>query len=203
MARGRISTSLLGDRVRSLRRERGMTLAVLAKESGISAATLSKLENGLTGLNLDNAIALSAAFHMPVSALLDDAGPASGACSVAHTQPSYSHSVDALDFKVLHDDLPGQRNVFWEVRVTAHSLEDFGPFHAHSGEEFLYVLSGQIKFVVDGRDSVTLKRGESVQFDSSLKHAYVSASKADAVILMANTVLQSGRSNPSLGRRRS
>ena len=37
----------LGERIRTLRKERGMTQAELAEKSGISRATLSKLENGL------------------------------------------------------------------------------------------------------------------------------------------------------------
>lgn len=36
----------LGETVKRLRKERGMTQEVLAKKSGISRATLSKLENG-------------------------------------------------------------------------------------------------------------------------------------------------------------
>jgi len=37
----------LGERIRTLRKQKGMTQAELAKEAGISRATLSKLENGL------------------------------------------------------------------------------------------------------------------------------------------------------------
>ena len=36
----------LGDRVKTLRKERGVTQESLAKKAGISRATLSKLENG-------------------------------------------------------------------------------------------------------------------------------------------------------------
>ena len=37
----------LGERIRTLRKQKGLTQAELAKEAGISRATLSKLENGL------------------------------------------------------------------------------------------------------------------------------------------------------------
>ena len=36
----------LGDTVKKLRKERGLTQEILAKKAGISRATLSKLENG-------------------------------------------------------------------------------------------------------------------------------------------------------------
>jgi transcriptional regulator with XRE-family HTH domain len=182
----------LGDRVRGLRRDHDMTLAQLAKKSGISAATLSKLENGLTGLTLDNVIRLAAAFGMPVSMLLNEPDPRTGAVSVSHEGSEQFHDVDQLGFHVLHYDLPLQRNVFWRVRVKAHSLKAFGPFHAHPGEEFFYVLSGRVKFHLRGRDPIVLKVGESVQFDSAIEHAYVSSSRADAVILMSNTIAHDG-----------
>jgi len=37
----------LGERIRTLRKQKGLTQAELAEKAGISRATLSKLENGL------------------------------------------------------------------------------------------------------------------------------------------------------------
>lgn len=188
MAKIRRTSRPLGERVKQLRTEHGMTLKQVSSASGISVSTLSKLENGQTGLSLDNVILLAAAFGMPVSILLNDAGTVSGEVSVSRAAGPYDHDVDQLDFKVLHDDLPGQSNVFWRVRVKSHSLEAFGPYHAHPGEEFFYVLVGRVKLFLQGREPIILKTGDSVLFDSSLEHAYVSMGKTDAQILMSNTI---------------
>ncbi len=185
-SRRKIST--LGERVRRLRRERGMTLSELAALSGISVATLSKLENGLTGLNLDNVIRLAGGFAMPVSILVNDTGLASGAYSVSRRGGAYSHEAKELDFQVLHNDLPAQRNIFWKVRVKSHSLAEFGPYHSHPGEEFFYVLEGRVRFLIRDRKPMQLGPGDSVQFDSALDHAYISAGDDDALILMSNTI---------------
>lgn len=190
MAKSQWTSRPLGERVRQMRAERRMTLKQVSAECGISVATLSKLENGQTGLNLDNIIRLAAGFGMPVSILLNEADPASGALSVARAGGYYNHDVDTMDFKVLHDDLPGQRNIFWKVRIKAHSPAEFGPLHAHPGEEFFYVLSGRMKLLLEGRDPIALRTGDSVQFDSSIGHAYVSQGKDDALILMSNTITE-------------
>jgi transcriptional regulator with XRE-family HTH domain len=184
----RRKVSTLGERVRRLRRERGMTLSALSALSGISVATLSKLENGLTGLNLDNVIRLAGGFAMPVSILVNDTGLASGAYSVSRRGGAYSHEAKELDFQVLHNDLPAQRNIFWKVRVKAHSLAEFGPYHSHPGEEFFYVLEGNVRFLIRDRKPMQLGPGDSVQFDSALDHAYISAGNEDALILMSNTI---------------
>ncbi|MEM7124443.1 MAG: XRE family transcriptional regulator [Pseudomonadota bacterium] len=178
----------MGERVRQLRAEHGLTLAQVAALSGISISTLSKLENGQTGLHLDNMIRLSAAFEMPASILINDVGVDSGATSIARAGGPYSHVVDTLDFKVLHDDLPSQRNIFWKVRLRARTLADFGPYHSHPGEEFFFVLEGRVKFHIEGRKPSILKAGDSVQFDSSLDHAYLAYGSDEALILMSNTI---------------
>jgi transcriptional regulator with XRE-family HTH domain len=188
MAKSRRKLRPLGERVRQLRADGNMTLARLAERSGISVSTLSKLENGQTGLHLDNVIRLAAAFEMPVSILINDAVPASGTASVARAGGPYSHVVDTLDFKVLHDHLPAQQNIFWKVRIRARTLEAFGPYHSHPGEEFFYVLEGRVKLLLKGRNPTILKQGDSVQFDSSLDHAYLAYGGSDAMILMSNTI---------------
>ena len=188
MVKPRRDNRSLGERVRRMRNERAMTLKRLAEHSGISVSTLSKLENGQTGLSLDNVIRLSAAFGMPVSTLINEPDTIGGGYSVARAGDPFSHGVAQLEFKVLHDDLPGQRNIFWQVQVKSHSLEQFGPLHSHPGEEFLYVLSGSMELLLEGEAPILLKAGDSAQFDSAIGHAYISRSRADARILMSNTI---------------
>lgn len=188
MAKSPRGSRPLGERVRQLRTDRAMTLTRLAEHSGISVSTLSKLENGQTGLSLDNVIRLSAAFGMPVSILINEGDPAGGSYSVARADDPFSHGVNQLEFKVLHDDLPGQRNIFWQVRVKSHSLEAFGTLRSHPGEEFFYVLSGEVALHLEGEAPIVLKVGDSVQFDSAIGHAYISRSRKDALILMSNTI---------------
>ena len=125
---------------------------------------------------------------MPVSILVNDTGLASGAYSVSRRGGAYSHEAKELDFQVLHNDLPAQRNIFWKVRVKAHSLAEFGPYHSHPGEEFFYVLEGRVRFLIRDRKPMQLGPGDSVQFDSALDHAYISAGDGDALILMSNTI---------------
>jgi transcriptional regulator with XRE-family HTH domain len=188
MAGKRQKSSTLGERVRLLRIQRGMTLTRLSALCGISVSTLSKLENGQTGLNLDNVIRLAGGFSMPVSILLNEGSVASGAWSISRSGGAYNHKLTELDFEVLHNDLPAQRNIFWKVRVKCRTLAEFGPYHSHPGEEFFYVLKGNVRFLMRNHEPKKLGPGDSIQFDSALDHAYLSVGRDDALILMSNTI---------------
>jgi transcriptional regulator with XRE-family HTH domain len=191
MAGKRQKSSTLGERVRQLRRQHGMTLARLSELCGISVSTLSKLENGQTGLHLDNVIRLAGGFSMPVSILLNEGSVASGAISISRSGGAYNHKLAELDFEVLHNDLPAQRNIFWKVRVKCRTLEEFGPYHSHPGEEFFYVLDGKVQFLIRDQEPKHLGPGDSIQFDSALDHAYLSIGRDEALILMSNTITHS------------
>jgi AcrR family transcriptional regulator/DNA-binding XRE family transcriptional regulator len=78
----------LGRTLRELRRARGLTVRGLAGRLGVSAATLSAVENGRTGVSSARVAALAAALEVPVQRLLapaTPAGPRSGRDHVAGT----------------------------------------------------------------------------------------------------------------------
>src|SRR5689334_23718355 len=54
------TSTTMGARVRAERRARGWTLTELAARCGVSAATLSKVENGRAGLGADTLMCIAA-----------------------------------------------------------------------------------------------------------------------------------------------
>ena len=65
------------------------------------------------------------------------------------------------------------------ARIRAKTFEEFGELVRHGGEEFTYVLSGQVVVNTEFYDPVTLKEGQSIYFDSSMGHAYLTAEGCD------------------------
>ena len=55
------------------------------------------------------------------------------------------------------------------------SMDDHHWAEAHGGEEFSYVMEGVIEFRCEGYAPARLEAGDSVYFDASLKHRYLSA----------------------------
>src|SRR3546814_7235029 len=56
------------------------------------------------------------------------------------------------------------------AQVHARSIEEFGDFHRHDGEEFVYVLDGELAFYSDSYTPAYLKAGDSIYFDRSEEH---------------------------------
>ena len=61
-----------------------------------------------------------------------------------------------------------------------------GEAYTHEGEEFLYVLRGELEIALDGK-KYRLKAGDSLYFDSSTSHHWVNPGKRNAEILWINT----------------
>lgn len=71
-------TTRLADRLRTLRRDRGLTLDALAGRSGVSRGTLSRIETGETSPTAEVLGRLGAAYGLPISRLMrmvEDAAP--------------------------------------------------------------------------------------------------------------------------------
>jgi uncharacterized cupin superfamily protein len=87
---------------------------------------------------------------------------------------------------------------------TVHARRIHGPedYVRHAGEEFAYVLSGEIEVHFENGEVVRMARGDSLYFDSRLGHAYISVSRQLARIV-GMTIgesghMQSAREAPAL-----
>ena len=92
--------------------------------------------------------------------------------------------------------------------IKAHSLEEAGEFHRHHGEEFIFVVSGELELHSESYTPLRLRAGDSVYFDSGMAHAYVAAGKEPCKILsictapFENVAIQRAE-DPRFRRRRS
>ncbi len=68
--------------------------------------------------------------------------------------------------------------------IKAHSIQLTEDLIQHQGEEFIYLLEGEIDLCLKGREPLRLNQGDSAYFNSGMEHGYVSASETDAKILV-------------------
>lgn len=167
----------VGPRLRSLRRDRGLTLSELAATTGISESTLSRLESGKRRANLDLLLPLARAFGVPLDDLVG--APPTGDPRV-HLRPIRRHGRTFLPLTRRAGGVQAYKMIIPAGREPARPEPQ--P-QTHEGYEWLYVLNGQLRLVLGDQDLV-LAPGEAAEFDTHLPHWLGTADNAAVELLI-------------------
>ena len=164
----------VGPRLRALRKVRGATLAGLAVETGLTASTLSRLENGRLRPTLEQLLPLARAHGVPLDDLV--AAPPTGDPRV-HLRP-----VKRSGFTVIPlTRRPGGVQAYKVIYPPAGRPRTT-KLQTHEGYEWFYVLNGHVRFVL-GDQMYELGPGEAAEFDTRTPHAIGSAGPQPAELL--------------------
>ncbi|GAA4670756.1 XRE family transcriptional regulator [Amycolatopsis dongchuanensis] len=151
----------VGPRLRALRRQRGITLAELARITGVSESTLSRLESGQRRATLELLLPLAHTYGVPLDDLVG--APPTGDPRI-HLTPIHRFGMTFVPLS----RRPGGVHAF--KMVIPSSPEPLEPTpQTHAGFEWLYVLSGHLRLLVGDRDLV-VPPGEAAEFDTSSPH---------------------------------
>ena len=195
----RTSPPSLGRLLRALRDRHGWTLKQMSDRTGIPVSTLSKVEHDRLTLTYDKLLQLSQRLNMRMSELFaeTDASQEPAAVTARRSIGTLERAVEVstpnYEYHYLCPELRRKRMIPVIARIRARSLEQFGELVRHSGEEFVFVLSGKIEVHTDFYDPVTLSEGESIYLDSTMGHAYVAAEGcAEATVMAVNSSAEEG-----------
>ncbi|MFJ5898311.1 helix-turn-helix domain-containing protein [Streptomyces sp. NPDC093064] len=164
-------TRLVGAAIKRIRTERGLTLRDLAERCGLSPGFLSLVERGINSISLTSLFALAGALEVDAVELLGAAGRRSRhEYSIArHDDPHATRvAMGEREHRVLTADLPDQR--IEALATTVHPTAEPSPVTQHDGEEFCYVLRGELTFLLPDETAV-LAAGDSIHFKSRIPHA--------------------------------
>ncbi|MFY3137883.1 helix-turn-helix domain-containing protein [Achromobacter xylosoxidans] len=181
--------SVLAQRLRALRQARDWTLKQAALATGVSASALSKIENGLLSPTYDNLIKIAAGLELDVAELFtaSDAHMGTGRRSLSRQGEGRQYETPYYDHRLLCTALSHKRMMPFHTRVKARSFDEFQDWSRHGGEEFVYVLEGEVELYTEFYEPARLKAGESFYIDSRMGHRVISLSKQDALVLWVST----------------
>ena len=185
----RAAPPTLGTVMKSIRARNGWTLKEMSAKSGIPVSTLSKVEHDRLTLSYDKLQQLSQRLSIRMSDLFaedegDSAPRVTGRRSVGTIDQAVRVTTDNYDYHYLCTDLRQKRMIPIITRIRAHSASEFGELVRHQGEEFIYVLEGEIEIHTEFYDPVALKTGQGIYLDSSMGHAYVVADGFDEALVL-------------------
>lgn len=181
----------LGSALRAIRKERQWSLAEASKHTGLAISTLSKIENGQRSLTYDKLIELAGSLQVDIARLFSGAAssdnrashPLLGRRSVQREGDGFTIEAGVYSYRYLAEDLIGKRFSPIVMDLHARSVQDFDDLLRHAGEEFCFVIEGEVALHTELYAPLKLKAGESVYFDSNIGHAYLNAGEGAARIL--------------------
>ena len=166
------------------------TLSDVSQLTGISTSALSKIENDLMSPTYQTIIQLCTGLDIEIGDLL--AGPSHeparqpimGRRSVSRQHGGQTIEDANYAYTYLCGDIAHKRIIPMVVEVRAHALEQIGSLWSHVGEEFIYVLAGDVSLHTECYETLELKPKDSVYIDSTMQHAFLSTGAAPAVLLV-------------------
>lgn len=169
----------IGREVRSIRRQHSMTVAELARKTGLSVGMLSKIENGVTSPSLMTLQTLSHALSTPLTAffrLFEERREAQHVRAGEHVEIARRGTRAGHQYNLLGHLGPNQSGVVVEpYLITLTTDSDVFPAFQHDGLELIYMLEGEIAYR-HGDEVYQLRPGDSLFFDADAQHgpeAYV------------------------------
>src|SRR6266567_133632 len=174
------NTGAIGVHLRQLRARKGLSLARVAQAVGISVGFLSALERSQMSGSVGTLRKLARFYKTNILDFFDATGS-----STRQVQPAQRKVLEAG---------PGVRMelLAWGNTVMEPHLFRVAPgagsgdSYAHEGEEFLYILRGELEITVDGA-VYRLKPGDSFYFESATPHRWKNPGRKETMVLWINT----------------
>ncbi len=170
----------IGVRLRQLRTRRGLSLAQVAKTVGISVGFLSALERSQMSASVSTLRKLASFYQTNILGFFDPADSgirlvSPGKRKVLEAGPGVSMELLAWGNTVMEPHL-------FRIAPQAGSGESY----AHEGEEFLYILQGELQISLENQE-YRLKPGDSFYFESATPHNWRNPGRDETWVLWVNT----------------
>ncbi|WP_414043933.1 helix-turn-helix domain-containing protein [Macrococcus sp. EM39E] len=172
----------ISERIKQVRKIKGITLKELAESTGLSVSFLSQVERGESSLAITSLNKIAEALDEHITAFFD--------------QPVNE------DFKIIPSEVKSfklensnQRFIKTSSEFDNRKLESFmieiqpgdqSEVSRHEGEEHYHVLEGILTFQVNGKEYF-VRADEIIHYPSSLEHSYINNGKDVAKVLCVLT----------------
>ncbi|MGJ7543797.1 cupin domain-containing protein [Variovorax sp. LT1R16] len=160
--------------LRLLRIQNDLTLDQLARAAGLTRSYLSKVERGLCSPSIASALHLAKALNVTVEELFQV--ESAKVLSILRAPQTESASARPISGQIAN----GRISAF-VLRPSQDRLRN--PSSRHSGEEMVYVLSGQVELQLSDKMEF-LNVGDCAHFDAAIPHKITSIGETEAQILV-------------------
>ncbi len=177
----------IGERIRALRKAKGLSITDVSKQSGIPESTIYGIEGHMVSPPLGNIVSLAKVFEISVGDFFGESGD-SPYCIVRSSDRktvSRFNSTDSTSGGYTYQSLGQQKkNRHMEPFLVTLSPSDSSEVepNQHIGEEIIFVLEGNVEVKLLDQTEI-LNPGDSIYYDSTMPHYISCHGKEPATIL--------------------
>lgn len=182
--------SIVGNKIKGLRETKNISIEEIAERSGLTVEQIQSIENDQTLPSLGPLIKIARALGVRLGTFMDDndaLGPVVTRAKDRERDSSISFSNGATDarkhmeYHPLAQQKAGRHMEPFVIDINPTETQEF-QLSDHEGEEFIYVMSGEVE-IEYGKDIYHLQEGDSIFYDSIVKHHVHGAPGKSAKIL--------------------
>ena len=168
--------TIVGLKIKGIREDKHLSVEEIAERSGLSVDQIMSIENDQNLPSLGPLIKVARALGVRLGTFLDDNDELGPVVSRAEDRldNSISFSNDTADarkhmeYHSLAKQKAGRHMEPFIIDINPSEEKNF-KLSAHEGEEFIYVMSGEVE-IDYGKEKYLLKEGDSIFYDSIVEH---------------------------------
>lgn len=173
----------IGQKIKELRVQKGLTQEELADRSELSKGFISQLERDHTSPSIATLVDILQCLGTNLAEFFTN----TAAEQVVFKKTDYFEKYDTDLGNRIQWIIPNaQKNMIEPILLELKENGSTYPDNPHEGEEFGYVLNGSVTIII-GSSTFKAKKGESFYFTPNKKHYIKAAGKTGAVLLWIST----------------
>lgn len=179
----------IGERIKELRIEQGMTLAELGERTNLSTSYLSQIERDKTTPSLSTLMGIARALNVGLRYFFE--AEAEAAYVVRADVGQDDLAADAPIVRLCLTPEVGSHKIEVE-RVMLQPHASSGPLTTYPGEEFAFVLAGEVTISV-GDEQFALVTGDSIHYDALQPHCWSNQGNQPCIVIWGRSTSRSER----------
>lgn len=177
----------MGNKVKSLRKQKKLSILQLSEQANVSTGLISQIERGLVVPSVVSIWRIAQALDTNISYFFDDEKKKDRVIIRKDDHKKIIMNKGNGIYQLLSPDNDHHLIDFVKITLKGGELYEKESL-THEGEECGFVLSGTLTVQLNGEDYV-LYEGDSIYFNSNLPHKYLNFDKEDCVSIWSMTPL--------------
>ena len=177
---------MIADKIRQIRKSKGLTLAQFGEIVGLSKGLLSRIENNQVSPPIGTLSKISQGLEVPIAIFFENAEEDNKRYTVTKVNERrqvvrYGTKIGFTYYSIKSMKRPCAMQAF--IMQTPPYKKQPKLLFDHPGEELVFVLKGEMEFVY-GKEKIKLNAGDAIHFDPSEPHRAQCVGKEDGECLV-------------------